>query len=115
VTFHKLVLVAGLDERTPAELVRELRGTLSHDKFAAALGTSRQTVIRWEKGMIPRAYAQALADYSGGKYKPQNFNPDLRSAARRFLVAERIDALERRQQELEERMKRLERQPTRRR
>jgi hypothetical protein len=103
------------DERTPADLVRELRGTLSHDKFASALGTSRQTVIRWERGTIPKAYSQALSEYSGGKFKPEDFNPDLLGGTRRFVPAERLDALERRHADLELRVERLEKQMSRKR
>lgn len=32
----------------------------SHDKFAAHLGTSRQSVIAWEKGRFPEDYVEAL-------------------------------------------------------
>jgi hypothetical protein len=41
------------------------RGYLSHDSFAALLGTARQTVIGWEKGTEPKQYAEALAEFSG--------------------------------------------------
>lgn len=41
------------------------RGKLSHDALAAVLGTTRQTVIGWEKGREPKKYADALADFSG--------------------------------------------------
>lgn len=41
------------------------RGRLSHDKFAAILDTSRQTVISWEKGTEPKDYADKLAKFSG--------------------------------------------------
>jgi transcriptional regulator with XRE-family HTH domain len=102
-------------ERTPAELVRELRGNWSHDKFAAALGTSRQTVIRWERGMIPRAYAQALSEYSGGRYRLEDFNPGLTGGTTRYVAAERLDALERRHADLEQRVEKLEKQMNRRR
>lgn len=47
--------------------VRQLRGQLSHDRFADQLGTSRQTVIEWEKGRRrpgPR-YRAKLAELSG--------------------------------------------------
>lgn len=42
------------------------RGYLSHDDFAKILGTKRQVVINWEKkGVEPKKFAQALADFSG--------------------------------------------------
>lgn len=41
------------------------RGKLSHDAFARILGTTRQTVINWERGAEPRAYAEKLAEFSG--------------------------------------------------
>lgn len=41
------------------------RGKLSHDKLAAALGTSRQTVIGWEHGVEPKKLAHRLAEFSG--------------------------------------------------
>lgn len=34
----------------------------SHDKLAAALGTSRQRVIAWESGAYPRAFVSQLRD-----------------------------------------------------
>lgn len=38
----------------------------SHDKLAAALGTRRGTIIRWEKGAQPSdEYVTRLADYTG--------------------------------------------------
>src|SRR4051812_16238522 len=37
------------DDLTVPQRVRRLRGNRSHDSFAKALGTSRQTVIAWEK------------------------------------------------------------------
>lgn len=42
-------------------------GWMSHDTFARRLGTSRQTVISWEKpgGTEPRKFADALAEFSG--------------------------------------------------
>lgn len=56
-------------EETPADRVRALRAKAgSHDKLAAALGTSRQTVVRWEKGAAPslpyRVRLARLADAS---------------------------------------------------
>lgn len=92
---------------SPASLVRELRGRLSHDKFAAALGTSRQTVIRWEKGTIPELYAQALADYSQGRYSPEDFDPQLRDLPTP-TASERLSELERKYAALDERLRRLE-------
>jgi len=38
---------------------------MSHDKLAARLGTTRQTVISWENGVEPKRYADALAKFSG--------------------------------------------------
>ena len=96
-------------ERTPAELVRELRGDLSHDRFAEALGTTRQTVIRWEKGTIPETYAQALSEYSSGRYSPEDFNPRLALAGGRPTLADRLIELENSVCELEERVRTLER------
>ena len=37
----------------------------SHDKMAAKLKTSRQTVIGWEHGAEPKRYADKLAEISG--------------------------------------------------
>lgn len=37
-------------DETPAEIVRRARGKVSQETFAAQLGTTRQTVIDWEKG-----------------------------------------------------------------
>lgn len=52
---------------SPAHLIRALRQELgSHDTMAAELETSRQTIIRWEKGAEPSApYRVKLADLSG--------------------------------------------------
>lgn len=41
------------------------QGKLSLDRLAAALGTSRQTIIGWEGGVEPRRYAEKLAEFSG--------------------------------------------------
>lgn len=41
------------------------KGKLSHDRFAAILGTTRQTVIGWENGVEPIRYAEKLAEFSG--------------------------------------------------
>jgi DNA-binding XRE family transcriptional regulator len=101
-------------DRQPAELVRELRGSLSHDRFAAILGTSRQTVIRWEKGTIPRDYAEALSEYSGGRYTPEQFNPRLTEDWRPAATLARLENLERQYEELAQRLRKLER-PRRRR
>lgn len=38
---------------------------MSHDRFAEILGTTRQTVIGWEKGVEPKKYAERLAAFSG--------------------------------------------------
>lgn len=59
----------------PADRVRRLRERYgSHDKLAAALGTKRQTVIRWEKGSgISERYAVLLAEIDG--CKPEMFRP----------------------------------------
>ncbi len=61
---------------SPAELVRQLRIRYgSHDKLADAVGTSRQTVIRWEKGLGPGAdYAARLADLDG-EHTAEEFMP----------------------------------------
>lgn len=34
----------------------------SHDRLATKLGTSRQTIIRWERGSFPRAYVEQLRE-----------------------------------------------------
>jgi transcriptional regulator with XRE-family HTH domain len=34
----------------------------SHDKLAAELGTSRQSIIAWEKGRFPEDYVAQLRD-----------------------------------------------------
>lgn len=69
-----------MEKPTPAELVRELRGDLSHDKFAALLVTDRGTVtgrgtvIRWEQGGgISQPYRLQLAVLSDGQYRPEDF------------------------------------------
>lgn len=44
------------------EIIRLRKEAGSHDKFAALLGTSRVTVIRWEQGAYPSArYRKLLA------------------------------------------------------
>lgn len=52
---------------------RHRRGNpfMSHDDFAKAIGTSRQTVIRWEGGSTPRAYAERIAGLT--PYPPEAF------------------------------------------
>lgn len=37
----------------------------SHDKLAKALGTSRQTIISWERGTEPKRLLDRLAAFSG--------------------------------------------------
>jgi transcriptional regulator with XRE-family HTH domain len=53
---------------TPAERIQVLRARYgSHDKLAAALGTSRQRVIAWQKGAQPSVhYREKLASLDGG-------------------------------------------------
>lgn len=67
--------------------------TGSHDKLAALLGTTRQTVIGWEKGAQPGArYRAKLATVSG--FPAETFQ---RSAAERevwALTESRLQALE---------------------
>lgn len=41
------------------------KGVLSHDKLARELGTSRQTVISWEKGTVPRKLVDRIVNFSG--------------------------------------------------
>lgn len=41
------------------------RGEMSHDKLAKALKTSRQTVISWEKGTVPRRLVDRIVEFSG--------------------------------------------------
>jgi len=49
-----------------AERVKWLREkTGSHDKLAKALGTSRQTIINWERGAQPTRLLHALVEFSG--------------------------------------------------
>lgn len=96
------------DNRTPAELVRELRGTMSHDRFAAKLGTSRQTVIRWENGTVPVNYAEKLSAESGGKYAPERFNPRLAGRPARYVEASKVEELARGFADLERRIEALE-------
>ena len=61
-----------LDDLTLGERIRHLRehgrhGRLSHDRLADALGTTRQTVIGWEKhGRQPnQEYRKRLANFFG--------------------------------------------------
>jgi transcriptional regulator with XRE-family HTH domain len=43
-----------------------LRRGLSHDRLAAALGTTRQVVIRWERGARPNTESRRkIAAYFG--------------------------------------------------
>lgn len=73
------------------EWLRKREG--SHDKLAAKLGTTRQTVIGWEKGAQPnRDYRAKLAAVSG--FPAETFQ---RSAAERevwALTERRLLALE---------------------
>lgn len=60
-TFPDDVLARLQRAKTLAEAIviaREAAG--SHDKFARLLGTTRQTVIAWEKGTFPERYVQQL-------------------------------------------------------
>ncbi|HET7138505.1 MAG TPA: hypothetical protein VFI04_09150 [Gaiellaceae bacterium] len=95
-------------DASPAELVRELRGNQSHDRFAATLGTSRQTVIRWEQGAIPERYADALAALSGGRYSAEQFNPRNRGYVSQRAALARLEDLEQRHARLEERVAGIE-------
>jgi DNA-binding transcriptional regulator YiaG len=54
-------------QETVGQRIRRLRGDLSHDKFAARLGTSRFVVIRWEKDVhVPGPeYRRRLAELTG--------------------------------------------------
>lgn len=79
------------------------RGKMSHDRFAAMLGTNRQTVIAWEKGQQPgRDYAEKLAAFSG--FPAEAFR---RRSAEAAASASSRDLL-RRLRELEEREARHE-------
>src|SRR5262245_42094918 len=59
------------------------KGWLSHDKFAAELGTTRHTTINWEKGQQPSyRYAAKLAEFSG--FPPAAFRrPEAEKLAQR--------------------------------
>ena len=84
---------------TLPERIRWLRlhgpaGRLSHDKFAELLGTSRQTVIGWERGQEPRLYAEKLAAFSDGYGFPaEAFTKE----GELLLLRERVRQLERAQ------------------
>lgn len=48
---------------TLAAAIRRLRVEVgSHDKLAAKLGTTRNSIIRWEKGAYPREYVDQLRE-----------------------------------------------------
>lgn len=38
---------------------------VSHDTLAERLGTKRQTIINWERGAVPKLYADKLAALTG--------------------------------------------------
>lgn len=70
-----------------AEEIERLRKAAgSHDKFAAQLGTSRQTVIGWEKGRWPRDYVSKLV--------AAGIPAELFEEEARRSVERRLDALE---------------------
>lgn len=54
-------------QETVGQRIRRLRGDISHDKFAAKLGTSRFVVIRWEKDIHAPGpeYRRRLAEVTG--------------------------------------------------
>lgn len=71
------------------------QGKLSHDRFAAILGTSRQTVIGWERagGPEPQAkYRMALAEVSG--FPAEAFSRRLAEALVAETVGSRLRSLE---------------------
>lgn len=78
------------DNPSPADLIRQLREEHgSHDKLAAALGTSRQRVIGWEKGQAPGGeYRDKLAALSGLPADDFRYGPTQRG------VSDRLDAIE---------------------
>lgn len=70
-------------------------GKLSHDRFAKALGTSRQVVIGWEKPNGPEPSERLrvkLADFSG--FKPSAFSRREAEAATWESIGSRLAALE---------------------
>lgn len=77
-----------------AERIRWLRlREGSHDKLAARLGTSRQTVIGWEKGGRPGPrYRARLAELTG--CPPETFQPTEIDVAEWQTVNVRLEALE---------------------
>lgn len=69
------------------------RGAISHDKLAAELGTTRQTVIGWEGGREPnRYYADRLAEFSG--FPAWTFRRRESEEAVAEMFARRLGALE---------------------
>jgi len=84
---------------SPAELIRELHERVgSLDKLAALLGTTRQTVIRWEKGSEPNGhYREELAALTGRD--PADFvlhreqRPEVRLDARLARIEHMLERL----------------------
>lgn len=66
----------------------------SHDKLAAELGTTRQTIINWEKrnAQPSSVYRQKLADYSG--LTPDDFKHSVVEQAVWALTERRLRRLE---------------------
>lgn len=87
-----------LDEMPLRQRIRWLRengshGKLSHDRLAAALGTTRQTVINWEKGTRPTdRYAAALAEFFG--VPVETFRAPAAEAVTLHRLADRLEELE---------------------
>lgn len=68
------------------------RGKLSHDRFAAELGTSRQVVIKWEKGAEPSPRLRGrLAAFSG--YPAEAFARRGAEALAQELYVRRLEEL----------------------
>lgn len=84
----------------------------SHDKLAARLGTTRQTVIGWEKGTQPnRGYREKLAELSGFPAEAyRRTYEDETVVPRRELedVHRELEEVHRRLEELAARLDRLE-------
>lgn len=69
------------------------RGRLSHDRFAKILGTTRQSVINWEKGANePRGYREKLAEFSG--FSPEAFSRRGAEEPAAESIGGRLEALE---------------------
>lgn len=67
-------------------------GALSHDSFAAILGTKRQVLIGWEKGAEPNEASRAkLAEFSG--FPAEAFSRRLAEPLAEEMLGRRLEGL----------------------